>query len=52
MDKINSQSKIKLEELDFEANQNIVGFFNLLLKVDMRVNPSLYTQVIKEKSDD
>lgn len=26
----------------FEAKQNLTGFFKLLLQVDMRVNPKLY----------
>jgi hypothetical protein len=30
------------EELDFEAKQNLLGFFDLLLKVDMRLNPQNY----------
>ena len=30
------------EEMDFEARQNLAGFFYLLLKIDMRVNPHLY----------
>ncbi len=29
-------------EFDFEARNNLVGFYNLLLKVDKRVNPHLY----------
>lgn len=28
--------------LNFEAKQNLVGFFNLLLKIDKRINPNLY----------
>ncbi len=27
---------------DFEARSNIVGLFDLLLKIDRRVNPHLY----------
>jgi len=35
---------------DFEAQQNLLGFFKLLLEVDMRVNPHLYKKKkIKEK---
>ena len=30
------------EDDDFEAQQNLLGFFNLLLEVDKRVNPHLY----------
>ena len=32
------------EESDFEADQNLLGFFELLLKVDRRINPHLYTK--------
>lgn len=28
---------------DFEAKSNIVGLFDLLLKIDKRVNPELYS---------
>ena len=31
-----------VEELDFESKENLVGFFALLQKIDMRVNPELY----------
>lgn len=34
------QNKIKAEE--FEAQQNLNGFFGLLLKIDRRINPQLY----------
>ena len=27
---------------DFEEQQNLLGFFSLLLKVDKRINPHLY----------
>ena len=37
------QSQYKIEkELDFEAKQNLLGFFGLLLKIDMRNNPQNY----------
>ena len=36
--------KKSVEENDFEADQNLLGFFQLLLKVDMRINPHLYTK--------
>jgi len=32
----------------WEARQNLFGFFSLLLKVDMRVNPHLYKKRRKE----
>ncbi len=31
-----------LENMDFEAKNNFVGFYALLLKIDKRVNPQLY----------
>lgn len=34
------QDKIKADE--FEAQQNLNGFFDLLLKIDRRINPQLY----------
>ena len=37
---------------DYEAEQNLLGFFQLLLKVDMRVNPQLYKKKeIKEPKE-
>lgn len=30
------------EPEDFEAKQNLVGFFELLIKIDKRNNPNLY----------
>ena len=27
---------------DFEARQNLLGFFSLLLQIDKRINPHLY----------
>jgi len=40
-DKIIDSEKEK-EQLDFEAQQNIAGFFGLLLEIDKRLNPQLY----------
>jgi len=40
----NSQKQIDFENLDFESKQNLVGFFDLLLKIDMRINPDLYKE--------
>ncbi len=31
-----------LEDMDFEAKQNLVGFFDLLLEIDKRNNPEKY----------
>ncbi len=39
---MSEKAEQKLEELDFEARSNLVGFFDLLLKVDRRINPDLY----------
>jgi hypothetical protein len=52
MDKsANPKSKnIDIYDDDFEANQNLLGFFRLLLDVDRRVNPHLYKKAkSKEK---
>lgn len=42
------------EDDDFEAQQNLLGFFKFLLEVDMRVNPHLYKKKVIEgdKKDD
>lgn len=34
---------------DFEARQNIVGLFDLLLKIDHRTNPQIYDKVSDKK---
>jgi len=31
-----------LADMDFEAKHNLLGFFELLLKIDMRNNPQIY----------
>ena len=36
-----------VNDLDEEARRNLFGFFDLLIKVDRRVNPHLY-----QKNDD
>jgi hypothetical protein len=38
--KTNQSEKIKKE--DFEAKQNLLGFFDLLLKIDKRNHPEKY----------
>jgi len=43
------QSKTE-KELDFEAKQNAVGFFSLLLKVAKR-NPELWKQICNENNE-
>jgi len=32
----------KDEQNDFEARQNLLGFFSLLWEIDKRINPHLY----------
>jgi len=49
-------NEIKKQELDqrnFEAEQNLAGFFDLLLKIDKRINSQLYheKQPHKENND-
>ena len=44
------QSKTE-KEMDFEAKQNAVGFFGLLLKVAKR-NPELWKQICNENNED
>jgi len=40
-DKITDKN-ISKEIIDFEAKQNLLGFFDLLLKIDKRNNPQNY----------
>ena len=46
-------SKIKTKEnkenISSEAKQNLLGFFDLLLEIDMRNNPELYKKNINKK---
>lgn len=35
----------------FEADQNLLGFFSILLQIDKRVNPQNYA-IQKEEKDD
>ena len=46
---INKTSEKK--QMDFEAKQNAVGFFSLLLKVSKR-NPELWKQICNESNED
>ena len=46
---INKTSEKK--QMDFEAKQNAVGFFSLLLKVAKR-NPELWKQICNENNED
>jgi len=46
---INKTSEKK--QMDFEAKQNAVGFFSLLLKVAKR-NPEIWKQICNENNED
>ena len=46
-DKIRDRNNEK-EKIDFEAKQNLLGFFELLLNIDMRNNPELYKEQFDE----
>ena len=47
----NIKQENNLEKLDFESKQNLVGFFDLLLKIDMRINPDLYKEDYQPKTE-
>jgi len=47
----NTKQENNLETLDFESKQNLVGFFDLLLKIDMRINPHLYKEDYQPKNE-
>jgi len=55
MPKISNEKKSKkediVEKMDFEAKQNAVGFFSLLLKVAKRT-PELWKQICNENNED
>ncbi len=44
------KEKENKEKMDFEAKQNAVGFFSLLLKVAKR-NPELWKQICNENNE-
>lgn len=37
-----SKNLPSLQDMDFEAKQNILGVFGLLLRIDKRINPKNY----------
>jgi hypothetical protein len=48
-----SETSQKTEQIDiteFEAEQNELGFFNLLLQIDKRINPDNYKKP-EQKND-
>ena len=47
--KENEKPEIKFDDLTKEETKNLVGFFELLLKVDMRNNPNRYKKPMKTK---
>jgi len=42
---------VEKKQMDFEAKQNAIGFFSLLLKVAKR-NPELWKQICNENNED
>ena len=40
------------EEDDYEAEQNLVGFFKLLLEIDQRIDPQFYKKLAKEQREE
>ena len=50
LNKLNSdENELKSKGLDWEAKQNAVGFFSLLLKVAKR-NPKIWKQICNENN--
>lgn len=47
-----NQEKIDDIFVDFESRSNIVGLFDLLLKIDRRNNPQRYKPEMREKDYD
>lgn len=45
------KTSLKIDHLSFEDEQNLIGFFSILLRVDKRVNPQNYKPK-KEKQND
>lgn len=45
-----AEEKENKEKMDFEAKQNAVGFFSLLLKVAKR-NPQLWKQICNKNNE-
>jgi len=39
------------DESDFEAEQNMVGFFKLLLEIDQRIDPEFYKQLAEQQRE-
>ena len=50
MDSEKLERKTKKKQMDFEAKQNAMGFFSLLLKVAKR-NPELWKQICNENNE-
>ncbi len=50
MSKFKNQNLIK--DMDFEAKYNLLGFFDLLLKIDIRNNPQNYKKESYENNRD
>jgi len=39
---MNKEEQKNIDNEDLEARENRIGFFDLLLKIDQRINPDLY----------
>lgn len=45
----NSEKKnTEIKKYDFESEQNLIGFFNMLYEIDKRNNPDLYKRKLTE----
>ena len=44
-----ADKEIEKNKEEFEAKQNLIGFFDLLLKVDSRLHPGNYKKGDKQK---
>ena len=45
------KKNVKIKDLTPEERRNLVGFFELLIKVDKRTNPTLYKLKTRQQYD-
>jgi len=45
-------TQLSEEEDGYEAEQNLLGFFKLLLEVDMRISPDYYKKLAEKQNKD
>lgn len=48
-DELKNNTKNIYEDDDFEAEQNLLGFFKLLLEIDQRIDPQFYKKLVKQQ---